>query len=136
MGKHRVAVKVDGGIGDNALEIRCGRSYSKKEMQKLLEDLMRKAGDSEFGGIVEGDYEVELVDVGMTMSNSVVPMKGRGKRGRISRLRKEVADRQSEFGFVDMSEQRGFFCDTEPYVRGGMDMDIPTYMRLGVKIVL
>ena len=43
---------------------------------------------------------------------------------------------QSEFSFVDMSEQRGFFEDTARNIRNGADLDVPTYMRRGIKINL
>ncbi len=43
---------------------------------------------------------------------------------------------QGEFKFMEMSEQRGFFEDTEKNIRNGVDLDVPTYMRRGIKIVL
>ncbi len=43
---------------------------------------------------------------------------------------------QSEFSFVEMSEQRGFFEDTARNIRNGADLDVPTYMRRGIKINL
>jgi len=43
---------------------------------------------------------------------------------------------QGEFGFMELSQQRGFFGDTPPNIRNGIDLDVPTYMRRGIRIVL
>tara|TARA_B100001123_G_scaffold236923_1_gene265619 strand:- start:1685 stop:2959 length:1275 start_codon:yes stop_codon:yes gene_type:complete len=41
---------------------------------------------------------------------------------------------QSEFNFVDQENQRGYFDKTERNVHGGEDLDVPTYLRRGIKI--
>ena len=41
---------------------------------------------------------------------------------------------QSEFKFVEKSQQRGFFEDTPPNMRNGEDLDVPTFMRRNIKI--
>ena len=43
---------------------------------------------------------------------------------------------QTEFKFMELSQQRGFFQDTPPNMRNGVDLDVPTFMRKGIKIVL
>lgn len=43
---------------------------------------------------------------------------------------------QTEFGFMDISQQRGWFANTKPNMRRGEDLDVPTYMRKGIKIDL
>ena len=43
---------------------------------------------------------------------------------------------QSEFKFMEMSEQRGFFEDTPVNIRKGEDLDVPTFMRRNIKINL
>lgn len=48
----------------------------------------------------------------------------------------EPAAEQSEFKFVEMSEQRGFFEDTPVNMRKGEDLDVPTFMRRNIKINL
>lgn len=48
----------------------------------------------------------------------------------------ETKSRQSEFAFVEMSEQRGFFEDTPVNMRKGEDLDVPTFMRRNIKINL
>jgi len=43
---------------------------------------------------------------------------------------------QTEFAFVEIAQQRGFFEDTEPNGYNGADLDVPTYMRKNVKVRL
>lgn len=49
---------------------------------------------------------------------------------------REPGAEQSEFKFVEMSEQRGFFEDTPVNMRKGEDLDVPTFMRRNIKINL
>ncbi len=53
-----------------------------------------------------------------------------------SKKKTDDLGKQNEFSFVEMSQQRGFFADTPPNMRGGEDLDVPTYMRRNVKIDL
>ena len=41
---------------------------------------------------------------------------------------------QEEFGFADKNEQRGYFDDTEKNIFEGQDLDVPTFLRKGIKI--
>jgi len=43
---------------------------------------------------------------------------------------------QEEFSFAGHDEQRGFFENTERNLHDGEDLDIPTYLRRGIKIKL
>ncbi len=43
---------------------------------------------------------------------------------------------QDEFPFVSLSEQRGFFGDTKRNFYNGEDLDIPTYLRRNLKIIV
>ena len=43
---------------------------------------------------------------------------------------------QTEFGFNALMDQRGFFENTEPNIYRGEDVDVPTYLRRGVKVSL
>jgi len=43
---------------------------------------------------------------------------------------------QEEFTFVEADAQRGYFGDSERNIFDGQDLDIPTYLRQGIKIVL
>ena len=47
-----------------------------------------------------------------------------------------AASAQEEFGFVRKEAQRGYFDGTEPNQYNGEDLDVPTYLRRNVKIVL
>lgn len=50
--------------------------------------------------------------------------------------KEKILENQGEFSFVEMDQQRGFFSDTPPNMRSGVDIDIPTYMRKNIKINL
>ncbi len=50
--------------------------------------------------------------------------------------KQKIQPEQSEFKFMEMSEQRGFFSDTPPNIRNGEDLDVPTFMRRGIKVSL
>ena len=43
---------------------------------------------------------------------------------------------QREFGFADVQKQRGYFDKTNRNLHDGEDLDIPTYLRKGIKIGL
>ncbi|MEM9227026.1 MAG: hypothetical protein AAGA45_03575, partial [Verrucomicrobiota bacterium] len=45
-------------------------------------------------------------------------------------------DNQEEFLFVSEEEQRGFFEKTERNVFEGEDLDVPTFLRRGVRIAV
>ena len=61
---------------------------------------------------------------------------GLGRRKKKQPVEVKPDDKQTEFKFVELSEQRGFFLDTPPNIRNGVDLDIPTYLRKGIKINL
>jgi cell division protein FtsZ len=43
---------------------------------------------------------------------------------------------QKEFDFMSREEQRGYFDQTEQNLFEGEDLDVPTYLRRGIKIRL
>ena len=43
---------------------------------------------------------------------------------------------QEEFDFMSVDEQRGYFEKTERNLYDGEDLDVPTYLRRGVRIQL
>ena len=55
-----------------------------------------------------------------------------------SKLGPKQADllEQEEFLFLANDEQRGIFEDTEPNEYAGEDLDVPTFLRRGVKVAL
>ena len=53
----------------------------------------------------------------------------RGKKGRA-----EMDLSQCEFNFVEQVNQRGYFDKTDRNLYGGEDLDVPTYLRRGIKI--
>ncbi|MEM7673381.1 MAG: cell division protein FtsZ [Verrucomicrobiota bacterium] len=62
---------------------------------------------------------------------------GKGPRVHTSKLaKKQAADsrEQEEFSFFSEGEQRGFFDKTDRNLFDGADLDVPTYLRRGIKI--
>jgi cell division protein FtsZ len=49
---------------------------------------------------------------------------------------KATAEEQNEFHFVDKDEQRGYFDQTDRNFFEGEDLDVPTYLRRGIKLQL
>ena len=54
----------------------------------------------------------------------------------VSKLSKKnkATDSQHEFDFTDTEAQRGCFSKTDQNLYEGKDLDVPTYLRLGIKI--
>ncbi|HAV14683.1 MAG TPA: cell division protein FtsZ [Opitutae bacterium] len=53
---------------------------------------------------------------------------------KLSSKQKPVEANQDEFMFIDIDAQRGYFDKTDRNEHNGEDLDVPTYMRRGVKI--
>ncbi|GHC11254.1 cell division protein FtsZ [Cerasicoccus arenae] len=73
----------------------------------------------------------ELFDTSAAGSNRPVHESKLGKR---QQTQFEID--QEEFLFVAEDEQRGFFDNTERNIFDGEDLDVPTYLRRGVRITL
>jgi cell division protein FtsZ len=52
------------------------------------------------------------------------------------RKKKEVLENQDEFTFSEIDAQRGYFEKTDRNDYNGEDLDVPTYLRRGIKIKL
>ena len=50
------------------------------------------------------------------------------------RKKKEVAADQDEFNFIEVEAQRGYFEKTDRNLYKDQDLDVPTYLRKGIKI--
>ena len=50
------------------------------------------------------------------------------------RKNKQAADDQNEFNFIDADAQRGYFEKTDRNRYKDEDLDVPTYLRRGIKI--
>ena len=94
--------------------------------------------------VVQKEIQVAPPQQAIDVSVAPVPVEPEKKsffgigRGRKQKKQPDaqIDDQQTEFKFVELSEQRGFFQDTPPNIRNGVDLDVPTYMRKGMKIVL
>jgi cell division protein FtsZ len=47
-----------------------------------------------------------------------------------------VPNIQQELGFDGVDENRGFFEETGRNEHDGLDLDVPTYLRRGIRVVL
>ncbi len=97
--------------------------------------------------IVTANEEIKIAPPLERMDVSIKPVPVKSERrsffgfGRRKKSQKKTVDesidkQQTEFKFMELSEQRGFFLDTPPNIRNGEDLDVPTYMRRGIKINL
>jgi cell division protein FtsZ len=50
-------------------------------------------------------------------------------------VQSQIKVEQEEFGFGEL-ESRGYFEKTDRNLFDGQDLDVPTYLRKGIKIVL
>lgn len=65
------------------------------------------------------------------------PMPGRSTKSSSSGAgKKSTNEGQGEFEFVEKEQQRGYFDNTERNLFDGQDLDVPTFLRRGIKIVL
>ena len=133
------------------------------EVMNTLQERFNSKGNIVFGASVEenmGD-RAEICVIGATQLESSVPSSEAPasisqepaekryandaapdvKKPHGSKLKpakaKSVNDRsQEEFNFVDQENQRGYFDKTERNHYDGEDLDVPTYLRHGIKIVI
>jgi cell division protein FtsZ len=55
-------------------------------------------------------------------------------QSKLRRKNKTPNDEQEEFLFVDTNAQRGYFDKTDRNLYNDEDLDVPTFMRRGIKI--
>ena len=70
----------------------------------------------------------------MTYATAPSEPVSQGTRGEL-RSAAEMKAAQEEFGFGEV-ESRGYFEKTERNLFDGQDLDVPTYLRRGIKITL
>lgn len=57
-------------------------------------------------------------------------------QSKLSKKKKKAETDQDEFLFVDLEAQRGYFDQTDQNLYNNEDLDVPTYLRKGIKIKL
>ena len=55
---------------------------------------------------------------------------------KLTRRKQKADETQEEFSFDSADDQRGYFEKTERNEYKGEDLDVPTYLRRGIKIKL
>ncbi|MFP6899716.1 MAG: cell division protein FtsZ [Opitutales bacterium] len=133
------------------------------EVMKTLQERFNSKGNVVFGACVEenmGD-RAEICVIGATHLESDPPnaeaapesssgsaevrytkeaapeqMKPHDSKLRLAKNRPAIDRSQGEFNFVGQDNQRGYFDKTERNLYEGEDLDVPTYLRCGIKIVV
>ena len=80
---------------------------------------------------------IEMADPAVKRTAPAKKGKAKGKPVHTSKLAQKQAARdqqQEEFTFFSDEEQRGFFDKTDRNLFDGADLDVPTYLRRGLKI--
>jgi len=97
----------------------------KAEMERPVETIVEPKGASPMREMESLDLETEIT------SHDRPP-----KPVHVSKLRKdkEIALDQDEFTFIEAEAQRGYFEKTDRNVYNNEDLDVPTYLRRGIKI--
>tara|TARA_Y100001934_G_scaffold267614_1_gene348533 strand:+ start:2770 stop:4038 length:1269 start_codon:yes stop_codon:yes gene_type:complete len=133
------------------------------EVMKTLQERFKSKGRIVFGACVEenmGD-RAEICVIGATDLEPEIPVadvapdavsdpaKARyakatapaqsqphdSKLRKSSKRRLESDRSQSEFNFVEQENQRGYFDNTERNMHEDEDLDVPTYLRRGIKVL-
>jgi len=148
-------VNVRGGVGLGMAAV--------NDVMKILQERFKSKGNVVFGACVEenlGDraeicvigateLEPEIPVADMAPGNALDPAEARylkaaapeqlkphGSKLKRRKMHREIDRSQSEFNFVEQENQRGYFDKTERNLYNGEDLDVPTYLRRGVKILI
>ena len=133
------------------------------DVMKTLQERFKSKGSVVFGACIEenlGD-RAEICVIGATDLEPEIPvadiapgnaldspearyvkasapeqLKPHGSKLKQSKMRRQVDRSQSEFNFVEQENQRGYFDKTERNLYNGEDLDVPTYLRRGIKVVI
>ncbi|NCG08135.1 MAG: cell division protein FtsZ [Verrucomicrobia bacterium] len=99
-----------------------------------LESAARKAS----GGDTDRAREPMETEQGLGLEGFISTQKEKPPvhESKLSKKRKKAATDQDEFLFVDLEAQRGYFDQTDQNLYNNEDLDVPTYLRKGIKIKL
>ncbi len=138
-----------------------GPNLCMNEVNTIMTFLREKLGGGEntvFGAVIDEKQRdtIEIFILGTTNLNKSKPIpssrlsssqedglfsdepnRGRKKVRRKKRDQEDSLRAQGEFGFLeDMQEDLGYFDKTDKNLFNGENLDIPTYLRRGIKILL
>lgn len=116
-----------------------------KEINTLTAQLAEKfvtRGEKIVGAVVEPSWtepHVELMVIGQSdpevRKKHLNALQAAALAAKVNK-EKKPSSAQTEFGFNVLQDQRGVFDDAEPNIYRGEDVDVPTYLRRGVKVIL
>jgi cell division protein FtsZ len=139
-----------------------GADLGISKVNEIMSDVSKRLstrGDVVFGAVIDesrhesleicilGKADMDRVPVapskkstsmisGLGLETEISRENTRSKPVHSSKLRrkKEVEANQDEFTFIDVEAQRGYFDKTDRNEYKGEDLDVPTFMRRGIKV--
>lgn len=81
--------------------------------------------------------EPQLLDEGLGLTSEIASHDKPPRpvhQSKLSKKKQETTANQDEFTFIDMEAQRGYFDKTDRNLYKNEDLDVPTYLRRGIKI--
>ena len=128
------------------LSARCSSHISLKEINELTTQLAEKLnlrGERLVGAITDPTWSAPRIEVTLiglpdpeTRKKQSAVIQAAATAARASKPKNCAATSpQTEFGFTSILDQRGYFDSCEVNLYRGEDVDIPTYLRRGVKLI-
>ena len=86
----------------------------------------------------QGAREPMEIEGGLGLETAIAAEKEKPAvhESKLLKKRKQAETDQDEFLFVDLEAQRGYFDQTDKNLYNNEDLDVPTYLRRGIKIKL
>lgn len=109
-----------------------GRGSYVRKPSKTLVNKPKPPAPKPFPEIEEREPELSISDKG-SRSKSSSP---RVHQSKLRRSKEDMLIDQEEFLFVSEQEQRGYFDKTDRNLFEGEDLDVPTYLRRGIRVSL
>ncbi len=125
------------------LSVKCSNEFSLHDINAFASQLAEKLGshgEKVVGAVVEPSWHerVEVMLIGQSDPNSrkkQLLVQSAAETAKAAK-QKTPSSAQTELGFNTIADHRGIFENTEPNLYRGEDVDLPTYLRRGVKVVL
>ena len=137
-----------------------GKTLAASEVSRvhrIIADRFDKAGKTFFGACIDRNFkgvalvvylsihlgkQFELTEFstapGMQVPTAAVHKKGSTKKTKSRERRRksesEPVDTQEFFDSIINESNRGYFDDTPPNSWNGIDLDVPTYIRRGIRV--
>lgn len=122
-------------------DIMFGAVIDPNRKQSLEICVLGKSGiEQEAADFISGtNVTRSVVEPGKGLDTAFVdaaPSSNRVHKSRLKTRSKDTVEAQDEFAFKQLEEERGYFEKTDRNEYQGEDLDVPTYLRRGIKIKL